>query len=539
MKKQKTKAISWVYKNYKCFLPKIIIACLASVAFSLTTVLMALLSKNVLEIAEGTKSGNITTYLIAFIIIIALQIAFHALSYLLRTSVAGKFTILLREKLFRALNRKKYSSFKNYHSGDILNRFTSDIDVVVSNTVSILPDLCSILAKVIGGSIALFILNRKIAILIISLGIIIPAIGKLINRRYKYLHKETIRTEGITRSFLQECFENIIILKTFKSEVPIINRLNSSMKDNYRFKLKRALLTVISQLSMYSFFTLGYYVLLIWGAFKISAGAISFGTLMAFLQLISQLRAPLQNVSGLLPKYYSIVASSERLIELEQLENEKIFEDINSLPEFESIIGENISFSFGNKRVFNNFSFNLNKGSMTAVIGASGIGKSTLFKLILGLYDLENGNIKINNTTEVSNLTRPLFAYVPQGNMILSGSIRDNLTLCNPDIPLSEVIKACKAAQIHDYISSLENGYDTLLSERGGGLSEGQIQRLAIARALLADTPVLLLDEATSALDKETELLLLTSIKAMQNKTVILVTHRKQSIDFCDSIIEI
>ncbi len=539
MKNHNSKTLCWVYKNFKPFLPKTIIACLASIGFSLSVIAMALISKEVLEIAERKTNGNIKSYIIAFAVIIALQIVFYAASYLLKVAVTGKFTILLRQKLFKTINAKKYSESSKYHSGDILNRFTTDVEVVVSNTVNILPDLCSILAKIAGGSVALFILNWKIGILVISTGIIVPAIGKIINLRYKYLHKEIVRTEGVTRSFLQECFENSILLKTFKSEKPFINRLKSSMDENYRFKFKRAILVIISQLSLYSFFTLCYYAVLVWGAYQITQDAISFGALMAFLQLISQLRAPLQNISGILPKYYSIIASSERLIELETLKDEESENNILNIPEFKNLSGENISFSYGSKAVLKNFNFSINAGSMTAIVGTSGIGKSTLFKLMLGLYNLDSGSIKINSEINVGKDTRSLFAFVPQGNMILSGSIRDNITLCNPDISQEKIINACKSAQIHDYISSLENGYDTVLSERGGGLSEGQVQRLAIARALLTDAPILLLDEATSALDKETELRLLTDIKELKDKTVILVTHRKTSIDFCDSIIEV
>ncbi|MBQ4119413.1 MAG: ABC transporter ATP-binding protein [Clostridia bacterium] len=538
MKEQNTKVLSWIYKSYKKFTPKIAIVSLSSVAISLLYIALAFLSKNVLELATNDRSGSFTYYIIAFAVIIILQVVLSTVLSLLKTSVLGKYTIELRERLFTVLNRKKYSDTRNYHSGDILNRFTTDVDVVVANTVSLIPDLCSILSKIIGGTIALMILEWRIALLVLLFGIILPAIGRIISKKYKYLHKEYARTEGVTRSFLQECFENSIILKTFKSEAPFKNRLKRYMNDNYRFRIKRAVLTVITNISIYSFFSLGYYAVLIWGAIEIKNGNISFGVLMAFLQLISQLRAPLQNISGILPKYYAAIASAERLIELEELDNEATTHT-EKIPDFQSIVGENITFYYDDTPVLKDFSFKIEKGSMTAIVGTSGIGKSTLFKLILGLYNTKGGDIKINGETNVSAATRPLFAFVPQGNMILSGSIRDNLTLYNPDIPLSEIIKACKTAKIHDYIASLEDGYDTLLTERGGGLSEGQIQRLAIARALLADTPVLLLDEATSALDKETELSLLSNIKELNNKTVILVTHRKTSIDFCDNIIEI
>lgn len=539
MKKEKsTNALRWVYKSFKKFIPQTALICISSIAVSLMFIYLAFLSKNVLEIATGNKAGSFWRYGIAFAVVVLLQVLLSGASSLLRTIVSGKFTIGLRERLFSILSSKKYSALQNFHSGDILNRFTTDTEVIVSNTVSLLPDLCSILTKIIGGTIALVLLEWKLALIIVVLGILVPAIGKLINKRFKYSHKECIRTEGVTRSFLQECFENTVVIKTFQSELPFSKRLSLYMNENFRYKIKRGLLSVVSHLSLYSFFTIGYYAILIWGATQIANGSITFGMLTAFLQLVSQLRAPLQNVSSIFPKYYAIIASSERLAELEELEDE-IIATKTTVPCFESLSGNDISFAYDQKSVLKDFNFKITKGSMNAVIGSSGSGKSTLFKLILALYEPISGNITLNGTQAVNSNTRRLFAYVPQGNLILSGSILDNLTLFNPNIPLSEVIKACKTAEIHDYITSLENSYNTVLSERGGGLSEGQTQRLAIARALLADTPVLLLDEATSALDSETELRVLLNIKSLNTKTVILVTHRKAGIDFCDNVINI
>lgn len=531
-------AVKWIYKIFKRFLPLIALMCLCSIAVSLIFVLLAFLSKNVLEVATGDRQGDFLTYSLLFIGAVIAQVSLSGINSILKSVISGKFTIALREYLFSLLSRKQYAALQKYHSGDILNRFTSDTDVIVSNTVTILPDICSMLAKIIGGTIALISLQPSITLIVLFLGICIPAIGRIINKRYKFLHKECQKTEGVTRSFLQECFENNIVIKTFNSEIPFIERLKKYMTDNYHLKIKRAFITVISHLSLYSFFTVGYYAILVWGASQISKNNISFGVLIAFLQLVSQLRAPLQNISSVFPKYYSIIASAERLLELEALEDEKVPQRQKEI-EFNSISAENLGFSYGEKSVLEGFNFKIRKGSLTAITGASGSGKSTLFKLILGLYEPKNGCIKINGNIDATASTRHLFAYVPQGNMILSGSIKDNITLCNPDISMNDIITACKAAQIHDYIISLPKGYETVLSERGGGLSEGQVQRLSIARALLANTPVLLLDEATSALDKDTELRVLENIKSLTNKTVILVTHRKTSIDFCDSIINI
>lgn len=537
-KSDKKSVLGWIYNIFKSQLFSTAIMCICTVAVSLSLIWLAFLSKNVLEIATGDLNGNFGKIAILFAVIVIAQVLLSGVHSLLKTSISGKFTINLREHLFNQLHQKEYSELQKYHSGDILNRFTSDTEVVVSNTVTILPDIFSILTKIIGGTVALVALEPSVAVIIIVLGILIPSIGRIIKKRYKHLHKECQRTEGTTRAFLQECFENNIVLKTFESQSTFANRLKDYMTENFSFKMKRALISVLSHLSLYSFFTIGYYAILVWGATKISNGTLTFGSLIAFLQLVSQLRNPLQNVSNIFPKYFSLIASAERLRELENLPDEPRAQSNDNL-EFSTLSGDCITFSYDNKPVLSDFSFKIQKGSITAITGPSGIGKSTLFKLILGLYGSYSGTLLVNNQIALSPATRNLFAYVPQGNLILSGTIRENVTLCNSQIPENDIINACKTAEIHDYIATLPEGYDTVLSERGGGLSEGQIQRLSIARALLANTPVLLLDEATSALDSETELRLLQNIKQLKNKTVILVTHRKQSIEFCDNLINI
>jgi ATP-binding cassette subfamily B protein len=540
MKKQNTKKpLVWIFKIYKRFIPATLLVCVFSAITSLSFILMAFLSKNILEIATGDKIGSLKIYAISILTIVILQVCISSVSSLLRAQIGGKFTIALREYLFALLNSKKYSLTSKYHSGDILNRFTSDTGIIVSNIVNILPDISAMLAKIIGGTAALLTLEPTIAIIVLVFGVVVPAFGRLINKRYKYLHKECQRTEGIITAFLQECFENSIVIKTFKSEKPFIERLKQYMTENYNLRLKRTGFSIFANVGIYSFFTIGYYAVFVWGASQISKGAISFGTLIAFLQLVSQLSGPLQNITSILPRYYTTVASAERLMEFEELESEPKA-DANFEPiDFEYLECSDITFSYDNKNVLENFNCKIQKGDVIAVTGSSGSGKSTLFKLILGLYETQNGSITINGTTPATALTRHLFAYVPQGNMILSGSIMDNLTMCNPDIPLNDVINACKTAEIHDYISSLENGYNTVLTERGGGLSEGQVQRLSIARALLANTPILLLDEATSALDETTEFAVIENIKALTDKTVILVTHRQTSIKLCNKIISI
>ncbi len=544
MKKEDNKAtLKWIYARTKRFLPAVAVTSLISAFTAVSYVLLALITKRVLDIATKNAAGSLAAAGTALFAVIAVQVILSACQSLLNAYVNGRLTLSLRSYLFTLICRKRYSQISRYHSGDILNRLTSDVDVVVSSSVSIIPSVVSTVAKITAGIGAMIFMNPIIAAVILVLGITVPAIGRAINKKYKYMHKECQRTEGKTRSFMQECFENIVVIKSFASEKPFVKRLTVFMEDNFRLKIKRTGISVLASICLYTFFTAGYYAVLLWGAGGLAAGTLTYGTLMAFLQLISQLRAPLQNVSGILPQYYSALASAERLIELEKTEDEKPpleKESADRLKDnFESLEINGLCFGYGREAVIENCSFKIEKNKITAVTGESGSGKSTLFKLILGLYSPTAGSITVNGKIPVDASVRGLFAYVPQGNMVLSGTVKDNITLCNPDVDEERLINAAKAAEIYDYISSLPDGFDTVLSERGAGLSEGQIQRISIARALLTEAPVLLLDEATSALDETTETRVLENIKAMSAKTVVFITHRNTSLKVCDRIIRV
>lgn len=542
-KENNSQTLKWIYKRTKKFLPSVLLLSVISALDALTFVALALISKNVLDVATGSGTGSITGHGMLLFGVIFAQIVLTAAQSLLNSYTNARLTISMRNYLFSLVCRKKYSYISAYHSGDLLNRFTSDTDVIVNSVVSIIPNISSMAAKIIGGISALIVLDARIAFIILVLGISVPALGRMINRKYKALHKKSQQTEGRTRSFLQECFENIVVMKTFVSEAPFTKKLNQLMKENYRIKMKRTGVSVATHISLYSFFTVGYYTILIWGAGMISSGFITYGTLMAFLQLVSQLRAPLQNVSGIMPQYYSALASAERLMEIEKGQDDMAPVSADKLEKikksFSGLEVKDITFAYKNELILKNCSFEAEKGKITAITGESGSGKSTIFKIILGLYEPQNGDITVNGNIPLDTSLRGLFAYVPQGNMVLSGTIRENITLCNESVSQEDLIKAAKAAEIYELISSMPEGFDTVISERGGGLSEGQIQRISIARALLTDAPVLLLDEATSALDEATETKVLSNIKALNGKTVLFVTHRNTSLKVCDKIIRV
>jgi len=535
--------LKWIFARTKRFLPVVALISLFTAIVALSGVALALLSKNVLEVATGDAKGNFWVYGIAIIGLVILQVVLAGTDVFLKAYANGKLTISLRNYLFGVLNRKKYAKIVNYHSGDILNRFTSDTDVIISAIVNVIPHVASMITRIVGGFIALVMLDTRIALIIIVAGILVPSLGRLISRKYKAMHKECQQTEGVTRSFMQECFENIVVLKSFQSIKPFSNRLDKFMHKNFRIKLKRSLLTSAMNLSLYTFFTAGYYAIFIWGASGIAGNALTYGTLMAFLQLFQQLRSPLQDISGIVPQYYSALASAERLMEIETGDEDKPSLEEDNLAalkkQFKEFSFNNVDFAYDEEGTIQNCSFSVPAGKITALTGESGSGKSTVFKLILGLYEPQAGSITVNGDIPLDTSLRGLFAYVPQGNLVLSGSIRENITLCDDTVKEEDIIKAAKAAEIYDLIMSLPQGFDTVLSERGAGISEGQIQRISIARALLTDAPILLLDEATSALDEETETRVLDNIKAMNDKTVLFVTHRNTSLKVCDRIVNV
>ena len=542
-KENNGRALKWIYCRIRRYIPLTAAVSVVSALSALSFVALALITKRVMDIATGDTTGSLLKSGILLFAVIAIQILLSAAQSILNAYSNGKQTIAFRNYLFGVLCRKKYADISAYHSGDILNRFTSDIDTVVTSSVNIIPNVVSIATKIVAGIGTMLFMNPYIAAAVLLCGVTFPAIGRAINKRYKYMHKECQRTEGRTRAFLQECFENIVVIKTFISEAPFIKKLDSYMDDNFRLKIKRTSISVIANISLYALFTAGYYAVLLWGAGGLSGGTLTYGTLMAFLQLISQLRAPLQNVSGILPQYYSALASAERLMELEGAADEPFpatAERLEKIKEdFRTLEIKNLFFGYAGESVLRDFSLCAKRGNITAITGESGSGKSTLFKLILGLYEPQSGSITVNGEIPLDASLRGLFAYVPQGNMVLSGTVRENITMNNRTVTDEQIERAARAAEIYDYITSLPDGFETHLAERGAGLSEGQIQRISIARALLTNAPILLLDEATSALDEETETRVLANIKSMTDKTVLFITHRNTSLKVCDRIVHV
>ena len=546
MKRQKndnSSALKWIYKNSKKHIPTVFGCALISAVTSVAYVLLAYVSSFVIDIAIGKKQGDIAFYITVLFLLILCQVALNLINSLLAARASGKLEMDFRKSIFSSIMKKEYASISKHHSGDILNRFTSDVDVIVMAVVGVIPGAVSFIARLSAALIVLISLSKSLGVAVIFVGAVIAVLIRIYSKFVKKIHKEVQEAQGHTRSYMQECTENVVVVKSFNSVGSFGKKLGDLMQKTYGLKIKRNLIGNISNSTKYLVFTGGYYAALSFGAFLISGGTLSYGSLIALLNIIQNIRRPLTQMSGLLPQYYQALASAERIMEIEELPDEKeplASSEISDIyKNLQGIRFTDVDFSYdGTRNILNGVNMQINKGELVALVGGSGEGKSTIFRMLLGLYPQTKGEIvaKTNQDIPLDSTLRGLFAYVPQGNLVLSGTIGENIRFCNMEADEEEVIEAAKIADLYDFIEKLPDGFDTPVGERGLGLSEGQIQRISIARAVLCGAPILLLDECTSALDENTEKTVLSNIKAKGGITAILISHRPAALEICDKV---
>lgn len=546
MEKKAQSTLGWIYGYSRNFLWQVLLLSVFSGMLAGSFILLALVSSRLLDIATGSRRGNVGTEVMLIVLLILGQAVLNIVNSNLRIRVTTKIEMGIKQGVFASLLKKQYQSVNVIHSGEILNRLTSDVDVVVSGIVGLLPQGISLSTKLLAGLAVLFSIDMRFTAVVLLAGSFVCIFSRFYSRHFRYLHKEVQRTNGVVRSYMQECVENLVVIKSFANEHAVCSRLQECQGENYRIRVRRNAISNCANTMVYVLFTAGYYAALVWGALQIPAGRITFGTLTAFLQIIQQIRAPFRNMSGLIPQYYSMLASAERLQELERLPGEQeqaLFSDTQELyGKLRAIVAEGVTFSYGERTVLKDASLRIGKGELLALVGESGAGKSTMMKLFLNLMPCGGGMLYFeteDGRREIDAGARRMFSYVPQGNMVMSGTIRENITFCSGRPSDAEIKRAAEAACIWDYIETLPDGLDTVLAERGEGLSEGQIQRIAIARAVLNDAPILLLDECTSALDRETEWKVLQNLKKMTAKTILCISHTAAGVECCDRVVRI
>ena len=546
-KKQNKNTLRWIVRVSKPIIPLLVLITVLSVVLACFGTLLAFVSKEVIDVATKQAEGSLKEQIITLSVVIGMQIFLQAVISALNVRASGRLLIGLKNHIFSSILKKDWQTISTYHSGELLNRINNDTNVIMQAVINIIPSLLSLVARISVSFGYLFVIDPSFALLMLIVGPTILICARVYSKKMKLYHKKYQDANGKTISFMQESIQNLLMVKSFCSEKYMTKKADELQNIGYRINLKRNKISIIANTGLFIIFYASYYLALAWGAYRLSAGAITFGTMTAFLQLINQIQSPFMNLSGLLPQYYAMIASSERLIEIEKLTDEpEVAGNIDTetlYSDLEYICAKNISFSYDGDEIFKNASVSLEKGKFIAIAGSSGIGKSTLLKLFLGIIKPTDGQIvfktKSGSQYVADKSMRRLFSYVPQGNMILSGTIRDNIVFAEKSASDEEIIKCAKLAEIWDFIDSLDDGLDTIIGERGLGLSEGQVQRIAIARALLCDSRILLLDESTSALDEKTEAAVLKNLKSLKNITCIIISHRPAALEICDKTLYI
>ncbi len=449
----------------------------------------------------------------------------------------------LRIRLFDHLLHLKNENLRKYHSGDILNRIQGDVSSVASTFCHSVPDLFWAAVQFLAAFVCLLVIDARLAWILV---LIIPLAvfgGRYVMFKVRKLTLDIRRSDSEIQSHIQESVQHLTLLQTLEYAGNSSDSLAELQEDNYGKNMRRAKFSVVAHTLVAFSFTVGYAVAFLWGAFGIAAGTVTYGVMTAILQLVGQVQRPLVQAGDRLPSLFHCTASIDRLEEIGSLPRE----DAGGRHFLEGTAGirlDRLSFRYpdGSSDVISDLSFDFRPGSKTAVVGPTGIGKSTLIRLMLSLLSPTGGSVSIYSATEsapVSEATRCNLVYVPQGNTLFSGTVRENLQMGDPhatEARMTEVLHTAAA----DFVLELPKGLDTPCFEQGGGLSEGQAQRIAIARALLRPGSILLLDEFSSALDSDTEDLLLSRLtSALPGRTMIFITHRDRVIDYCDSVLRL
>lgn len=542
----KNPAMSWIFGVSGKLKLGVLLLVLLNSAISISAVAFALVLR---EAIDGAVSGNKMVFL-KFVIILGLimvgQIAARGVIRFLDEYVRSGMENVIKTRLYETILSRKYSAIIAYHTGELLNRITNDAVVVADGFVQIIPGIIAMLVKLAGAAAVLFVLDYRFSVIFFAGGGLVLIFTTLFRRVMKKLHKDVQAADGVLRSYLSENLGSLMVLKTFGAERKSIDTSKQYM-DKHRFmRMKRNKFSNICNVGFGLVMNGGYIFGLCWCSFGILHGSITYGTLSAVLQLVDQLWAPLANMTGYLPKFYGMLSSAERCMELETLEEEHVESQFSRdycrelYKDMTAIECKNITFRYEDDIILENADISIGKGELITIMGNSGAGKSTLLKLLLAIYEPEKGTLEIKTEKESYALTeryRKMFAYVPQGNFLMSGNVTSaiaSLDDTSADVDMDKVKAVAHIACADTFVEKLEHGYDTLIGERGMGISEGQAQRLAIARALYTDAPVLLLDEATSALDEQIEKKVLKNIRELTDKTVIIVSHRKAVLEVCD-----
>lgn len=537
-------ALCWIKPDIKSFLPGLAVILIINVAGALMSVATAIASKNMVDyaVANQFNMAGLAATIFAGLIIINLSI--RVWESLLSVRISESFSNSMRQRFFNRLLETEWLPLSAYHSGDLLTRLTSDVNNITNCIVSVIPGVVSLGVQLAASFLTLLHYEPKLAILAFILGPSTVIFSRIWGRKLKYLHIKVQESESSYRSYIQEAIQNFIVIKSFKLEKHNHDALQGLHEDRIKWIIERNRFTLAANNVIALGYWAGYFLAFCWGAVRLSQKAISFGTLTAFLQLVQQVQTPFIGLARTFPKIIAMAASAGRLMELEEMSLEKRARQV-PYREDVGLSMQEVSFYYSDSRyVLNKITMEIAPGQLVALVGSSGEGKTTLIRLLLALLRPSEGKVSFTDffggDYEASAATREWVTYVPQGNTLFSGTIADNLRSGKADATYSEMEQAARAACAWSFIEELPQGLETIIGERGHGLSEGQAQRIAIARAFLKKAPVMILDEATSALDLETEMNVLSAVKDLGYPcTCLVITHRLSALRICSRVLRL
>ena len=556
----KARSIPWISKVLGVKKVYILVLTIAESLYGGSGVLYALFMKDVVDAALSKNEELFKKHLLYICLLALGQILLRCFLRWLNELSKSSFENAFKGRLFDTLLRKDLLKINKTHTGEWINRLTNDTVVVSNACVDILPGLCSMIVKLFSALAMIIVLEYRFAYILLPAGFLSIAFTVVFRKIMKNHHKTVQESDGKLRIFFHEIISNMLIVRSFSAEKKAKDDAKAKMDAHKSSRMKRNAFSNFCN-TIFATGMSGIYLLGIgWCGYGILKGTITFGTLTAITQLIAQIQSPFANISSYLPRFYSMQASAERLMEAESYDEyegevKELDEIINFYyQELESIKLKDVSFSYSldtdndlsDEASVNieNISLEIKKGDCIAFTGKSGCGKSTVLKLLMCVYDPVSGERLYTDKEGKDNILdssyRRLFAYVPQGHDLMNGSIREAISFARPEASSDDekLSSALRIACADEFVNELENGIDTELGERGSGLSEGQMQRIAIARAIFSGSPVLLLDESTSALDQDTEKRLLDNLKTLTDKTIVIVTHRDAALGICNKVYE-
>lgn len=515
---------------------------LLDVAVSLSSVWAV---KHAIDVASHTTEGSLYWAVALMGLLILCGFAINISAVWVRNILGIKAQNRMQQRMLDRILRSEWKGKEKRHSGDVLNRLEFDVNNVVNFLTETVPNTLSVLALFIGSFCYLFSMDPWLAAIIVFMLPVFILSSKVYVGHMRKLTRQVRNSDSKVQSVLQETIQHRMLIKTLEKDEAMVDRLEGMQSELRHNVVKRTKFSVFSNLILNFGFALGYLTAFLWSALRMSAGTLTFGGMTAFLQLVAKIQGPARNLTKLVPAFVSVFTAAERLMELEENPLEEQGDPIY-LNKTEGGVGikfNNVTYAYddGKRNVIDNLTFDFKPNSCTAILGETGAGKTTIVRLILALLHPVKGNVTIYNKVEekdISPRTRCNLVYVPQGNTLLSGSIRDNLRMGRLNATDEEMYAALDKA-CAGFVKELPDGLATNCAEAGGGLSEGQAQRIAIARALLREGSVMIFDEATSALDPETERTLLKNLLGEHSHTIIFITHRPAVVDYCDNVLRI